>query len=381
VTAIRTPGQVGRGLRSCWSEFTQLPWRPVLVSFVAARLLISLGYIASHLVTGSVRRADLLGWDAAWYLDIAQHGYSGIAVEARRFFPVLPILARGLAVPLGGDPGAALLLQANVAAIVYALMVHRVALSAGFPRSVADRLPWVLALAPAGFVLMMGYAEGLFGILVCTVLLATRSRRWWLVAVAGVVAGALRPTGIVLTVPILIEALRGVRAAGPAERAGRLAAVAAPAAGMACYLLWCWRVFGDPLAPLTAQTVPDLRGGLTVNPVATVLHGLTSLFSGDVREAAPLVHLIWVVIAVGLLVVTRHRLPVSWWAFAAATVLLGMTARNFNSFERYAASAVPLLIAAAWTLERPRLRAVSRIAAPVVLAGYSFTAFLHAYIP
>jgi hypothetical protein len=374
-------GRTGPWLRSRWAWVTRLPWRPVLVSFVVARLIVSLGYLASHLVTGPVRRADLLGWDAAWYLDIAQHGYSAIAVEARRFFPALPLLARGLAVPLGGDLGTALLLQSNVAAILYALMVHRAALVAGFSRSVADRVPWVLALAPAGFVLVMGYAEGLFGILVCTVLLASRSRRWWPVIVAGVIAGALRPTGIVLTVPVLIEALRGVRDAPGLERIQRAAAVLAPAVGMSMYLLWSWRAFGDPLAPLSAQTVPDLRGGVTVNPFGNVVHGVQSLFNGNIREAAPLVHLIWVVTCIALLIVARRMLPTSWWAFAVVTVLLGMTARNFNSFERYAASAVPLLIAAAWVLERRKLRGFARVAAPLVLLGYSFTTFLHAYIP
>ncbi|WP_157970516.1 hypothetical protein [Nakamurella deserti] len=364
-----------------WDGFTRLPWRPVLVSFVVARLLIALGFVASHLVTGPVRRADLLGWDAAWYLDIAQHGYAGIAVEGRRFFPVLPGIARGLGWPLGGDLGAALVLQSNVAALGYALLVHRVALSAGFSRAVADRLPWIVALSPAGFVLVMGYAEGVFGILVCTVLLAVRSRRWWPVIVAGLVAGALRPTGIVLTLPILLEALRGVREAGAGERLRRATAVLAPAAGMAAYLVWSWRTFGDLLGPLTAQTVPGLRGGLTVNPLGTVAHGVSSLFAGDLREAAPLVHLCWVVAAVTVLVLARPVLPTSWWAFAVATVLLGMTARNFNSFERYAASAVPLLIGVAWLLQHRRLRRASMVVAPLAVVGYSFTTFLHAYIP
>jgi hypothetical protein len=150
---------------------------------------------------------------------------------------------------------------------------------------------------------------------------------------------------------------------------------------MSMYLLWSWRAFGDPLAPLSAQTVPDLRGGVTVNPFGNVVHGVQSLFNGNIREAAPLVHLIWVVTCIALLIVARRMLPTSWWAFAVVTVLLGMTARNFNSFERYAASAVPLLIAAAWVLERRKLRGFARVAAPLVLLGYSFTTFLHAYIP
>jgi hypothetical protein len=77
----------------------------------------------------------------------------------------------------------------------------------------------------------------------------------------------------------------------------------------------------------------------------------------------------------------RRLLPASYSAFAAAILLLALTARGFSSFERYAASALPLLLVAAVKLDTPRRRGVAVAGGGAVLLAYSFTALLHAYIP
>ncbi len=60
----------------------------------------------------------------------------------------------------------------------------------------------------------------------------------------------------------------------------------------------------------------------------------------------------------------------------AAPAAFGMT-----SFERYAGSAVPLLIAAAIVTASPRLRSPTLVLAPLVLGAYAVMAFLHLYVP
>ncbi len=39
----------------------------------------------------------LFAWDAAFYRDIAEHGYGALRPAALRFFPLVPLLARGSA--------------------------------------------------------------------------------------------------------------------------------------------------------------------------------------------------------------------------------------------------------------------------------------------
>ncbi|WP_157437753.1 hypothetical protein [Actinoplanes subtropicus] len=321
------------------------------------------------------RHASLLAWDGYWYETIAVHGYAASPAGAIRFFPVLPLLARWSAALVLAPPGVMLVVIGNAAALLYLFLARRVALAAGLGNPAADLSTAAVALAPAGFVLAMGYTEALFGVLVCVVLLGARRGRWWACAAAALVAGALRPTGVLLCLPTAIEAARGLRAATPGGLVARLAATCAPAAGLVAYLGWAWHAYGDPLTPFRVQTAADLRGGVLVNP-------FTSLVRAVETPWPALIRVVWILVALALLVVSARRLPVSFTVFAAATVFLAVTARNFGSFERYACSALPLLLAAAAVLaERPRLRLVAAIAAPLILFGQSLLSFTSSYVP
>ncbi len=212
-----------------------LPWRPVLLSFVAARVvvLLALGLAQGlHAVFPHLRSEGLLGWDAYWYHLIAQWGYGELSQESLRFFPLLPVVARGVAPVLLGSEGAALLVISNGAALLTGLLLHRLVRQHGFAADVADRAVWAAAFAPAAFVMVMGYTEPVYTALLCALLIALRERRWLLVAALGLPLGALRPPGVVLCVVVLVEAVAGAArrdrpgAAAPrarGRRAGRRA--------------------------------------------------------------------------------------------------------------------------------------------------------------
>ncbi len=355
----------------------------MLQSFLTARSIVLAALLCSRIVAATGHRTEgLLGWDAAWYQSLARVGYGYTPREGLRFFPLLPLLARGVGTVMRSD-AVALLLIANVGALVYAALAARMAEQAGLGRETARWVPWTVALAPTGFVLVMGYSEPLFGILICLVLLASRSRSWLVAAVAGALAGALRPTGIVLGLPLLMEAVAGLRTAPRREWPARALAVVSPAIGMAAYLLWVRDQYGDGLLPFKVQTSQYLRAGVLVDPLPSLWHALTVLVGVNHGSAAPLVHLFWLALAVVLLVRCARTLPASWTAFSAVTVFLAFTARELTSFERYTASAVPLLlVAASWLAEvRPTTRRRVLVGAGVVLFGYALAAFGHAYIP
>lgn len=369
------------------------PWRPVLLSFLAARVVVGLALVVAELLRAQdpdLREDDLLGWDAAWYHRIAEQGYADLDREGVRFFPLLPLMARVLGLVVG-DAGIALLLLSNGLAIVFALLLHRLALREGLGREVADRAVWVAAFVPAGFVHVMGYTETTYGVLVCGLLLAARERRWVVVLALGVLVGLLRPPGVVLAPVVLVEALRGLgggglagllaglRALGPRELALRALAVAGPVLGFASYLLWSGLVLGDPLLPLQEQTHPGRRGGTFINPLVLTLKTLRGLPQGEVTGAS--VHLLWAGVALALLVVVVKRLPLSHAVLTGLTLVLALTARNMSSFERYAASAAPLLLAVALVLSTSRRRRAALVVAPPVLLSYSVVAFLHLYVP
>lgn len=372
---------------SRWQRVRELaPWPDLLASWLAARIVVGVSlllvrYLQQELLARDgihLRAVSLLGWDAAWYDRIATSGYDSQQPQALRFFPLVPLLARGFGTLLGGHPGLALLLLANLGALVYAAALHRLALAEGLSEAAARRTLWIAALAPAGFVLVMGYTEAVYGVLVTLVFLAIRSRRWGVAAGLGLLAGTSRPTGVLLALPAAIEGLRGLRLAGMGQLLGRGAAVLAPVAGLSSYLLWNGLHGGNWRRPFSIQTGSTLRGGLFVDTHRQIGRALTVL-PGHLAHTTP--HLPWVPVGLALLVVVARRLPVSYTAFAAATLVLAFTAQELSSFERYLFGAVPLVLAAAM-VSGGRLRSKLLLAvAPGLLGAYATMAFLRVYTP
>ena len=358
------------------------PWRPVLLSFLTARVIVAGALWIASVLPGHQRwTAALMDWDAGWYYGIAHAGYAGLPLESLRFFPLQPLLIRGLSVVFLGHTALAQFALVNGCALLYALLAHRLALREGLSPQEAARVPWVSALAPAGFVLVMGYTEALFGVLVCVLLLSMRSRHWMATALAGALAGALRPTGVILGLPVLLEAVRGLRRCSWPERAARLVAVVAPLAGLVAYLAWVGHRFGNPWLPVTIQRYDTLRAGFVVNPLPSVGAALQALAGRGPGPVSPLVHLATGILALALLVGCARRLPPSFTALAATTLFLALTSRGIQSIERYAASAVPLLlVAAVWLCTQRRLR-VAETTAALLLAAASLLAFMHLYVP
>ena len=127
-----------------------------------------------------------------------------------------------------------------------------------------------------------------------------------------------------------------------------------PVVGFAAFLGWVgWR-YGDVLAPLKVQEQGSHRGGVA-DPFRTLAHD-ASLLVHD-RHLGEALHLPWVLLAVALLVVAVRRWPAAYSAYAAAVLVVALTASNLDGFERYALSAFPLVLAGATVTSSRRGRA------------------------
>src|SRR5437868_1457691 len=92
-------------------------------------------------------------------------------------------------------------------------------------------------------------------------------------------APRLFPPFSLLAAPAVVEGLRGVRGLSASEAAGRLAAVAAPFAGVGTYLIWVGARFGHPMLPLDIQQRSWLRDGF-LNPAVALWRSARAAFSG-----------------------------------------------------------------------------------------------------
>lgn len=357
-----------------------------LPGWLLARVLVGVGAVVAAVASDQLRPGDrtlqlrqgIFSWDAAFYRDLAQHGYDGVAREGLRFFPLLPIAARALSVPLFGDIGLALILIVNVAALLAGALLYRLAEQELGDRATAQRAAWLLALLPPATVLVAGYAESL--LLSCTIgaFLALRRRHWWTAAALGVLAGLCRPMGLVLALPAAFEACRDLRRTSWPERVSRLAAIAAPVVGTGLYLGWVQWQRGDWTLPFRLQNTAELRGGIA-NPLSTVLHAVRSVTNGGGLGEA--LHLPWIALFAVLLVVCWRRLPGSYTVYAGALLLFALTGHTLGSFERYGLAAFPLVLALAVVLERPRDERIGLVLCAAGLAAFATLELLGAFVP
>ena len=357
---------------------------PAVVSWVAARLAV-LGalafarYLVSNLgATDPAGRppSGLVGWDASWYLRIIESGYQHLPWESMRFFPLLPLLAKVVSPVLGSR--LALLLVVNLASLGAGILIERLARLETGDRATASRSAWFLAFLPPAFVLVMGYAESLLILLAVGTFLALRRRRWGWAAALGLLAGLCRPLGVLLVLPAMIEAARDLRRAQPGERAARALAVVAPGGGGLVYLGWSWIAHGDPFRPLKLQQEYDRRGGFE-NPVTRLAEAAQQLAGG--ADLGSGLHFPWAIGFLVLLVVCFRRWPASYGAYAAAVLLVALSAGNLDSLERYGLSAFPLVLALAGLLRAPWLERTALLLAASGLTTYATLAFLGAYVP
>lgn len=357
---------------------------PAVVSWVAARLAVLTALAFARYLVGNLGAEDpagrppsgLVGWDASWYLRIIESGYQHLPWESLRFFPLLPLLAKVVSPVLGAR--VALLVVVNLASLGAGLLIERLARHETGDRALAGRAAWFLAFLPPAFVLVMGYAESLLIFLGLATFLSLRTQRWGWAALTGLLAGLCRPLGVLLVLPALVEAARDLRHAGPGERLGRALAVVAPGAGGMAYLAWSWVAYGDPMRPLRLQQEYDRRGGFE-NPVTRLAEAARQLIEGvDLGSG---LHFPWAIGFLVLLVVCFRRWPASYGLYAAAVLLVALSAGNLDSLERYGLSAFPLVLALAGLLGVGWLERVALALAAAGLVVYATLAFLGAYVP
>jgi hypothetical protein len=159
-----------------------------------------------------------LGWDGAWYVEIARDGYHILpppGVSNLAFPPILPVLVRllgGLFGSVGltfddpdyGNWALAGLIISNIAFFLALYFLwHLVAQY--HPQAVANRTLWLLAVFPLGVFWSALYTESLFLLLTVGCLLAARRGIWPLAGLLGAVAVLTRWIGIVMIGVLLVE--------------------------------------------------------------------------------------------------------------------------------------------------------------------------------
>jgi hypothetical protein len=360
--------------------------RVALPPWLAGRVLVACTLVAAqairsflHPVPSAVRHhvaQGLLGWDAERYVNIARFGYAPLPRIEIRFFPLVPLATRALDVVLPGGAGVALLVLANVAALAFVAVLHRLVVFETRDRELARRAAWLAAIMPAGFVLAWGYTESLWAALATGAFLAARRGRWWTAALLALLVGAIRPVGVLIAVPLAIEAWRQFRSRSQSWHAA--AAVVSSFVGAGAYLWWVGATFGDPLLPYRIQQDAKFRGP-TEGPWTALQEPAHALLAGKWDVSS--IRVVWAVALVALVVVCFRRWPVSYGAFATVSLVVALSTSHLGSFERYTFTTFPVLLAMASVSSRAWVERAFLAVGAAAMTLYGLLALLGAYTP
>lgn len=352
--------------------------RAALPSWIEARVYVGTAFVVTMGIINRIKPPPafspvsdgLLAWDGTWYRLIAERGYVGATYPATRFFPLWPILGRAVGWITSG-PGVALVVMANLFALIAGALLHRLVMAETGDRDTARYAVRLFALSPPAFVLVLAYSEALFLVLALTMILSLQKSRWWSAAALGYLAGLTRPVAALLSISSAVAVWR----TGSRRRIECMAAVVAPPLGTLTFLVWSQFALGDWAAPLNSQR--DLRGGVH-EPASRLAEALWRGSGGDAGEA---LHFMAAILVLALTVVAVRRLSPILWAYTVPSVLVILSTDNLNSMERYALSIFPLVIAAAIVARRPSIRGWLPTASAVAMVSLTMLALNGVYVP
>jgi len=360
-----------------------------LVGFlaVAVTLYVVMGAVAPHLPVASGPHLAppfsgpswLRGWaqwDSGWYYRIATSGYSYVpgTQSSIAFFPVYPLIVAMLAAGVGHAyvVGIAVSLAAGAAVSVLLFTWLRARLA---PAAAWTALALYLLFPYAFYLYGVVYADALFVAAVLSAFLLLEADRPLLAGLAGAVATAARPIGVVLVVALVVRALERRGALRPAGgglidwRRARWAdaGVLLSVLGLAAWCLYLWNRFGDPLAFAAAQRAWDQGVGPATWLKFQFFHDVADLRSPRAWLLF-MAHPVLTVAAACLIPRVFRRFGIGYGIFTVLLVgLSALSTKNFFGMARYLLAAFPCFAVLGEALvERPGLR---RWALPASGAG------------
>jgi len=196
--------------------------------------------------------------DSTWYASIAESGYtvrefSNTKDENWAFFPLLPILER-LLNPLFSDfylSGLAIASLCNFLAffLLYELMQAR-----GYSEDITSRALLFLAFFPTTYFLALPLTESLLLTLGLAAFLAAEKDRPLLAGIFLGLAGASRPSGLLMVPALLFVWLRKEGSFNALFKVRYIFASAISTLGAAAFMVHLYNISGNPLAFLDIQS-------------------------------------------------------------------------------------------------------------------------------
>jgi Mannosyltransferase (PIG-V) len=261
-------------------------------------------------------------WDTTIFTTIAKYGYTSSSRTA--FFPLYPLLERGLMYGTHNNPLIAGLVISNLSGLGIFVVLYRL-VAKDFSVGQAERTILYLALFPSAFYLASGYNESLFIFFGVLNFYQLRHENWWWAGLFGLLASLTRSAGLLLVIPFYYEYLRQRHFRVKALNRGALAGMLIPG-GVVLFAAWCFIQYRDPLAFSHAQdtwnrhfTVPGYGIFLSIQDIQKS-QGLLSFQA--LRNMTDLLPDLFILLFIALGFVGPWRLPGQLWVYGIYALVL-----------------------------------------------------------
>ena len=335
-----------------------LPYFWAISIFLCSRAVVALGLVFSQKYlpvatdvwsAGPLWYHQLLQWDSEWYFKIATEGYryNGDPTLPQNivFYPLYPMLARGLAAISGLAASNALLVVSNTAGLLAIVFLFKLAREE-FGDQLALATTALLSFFPTSVLLSAAYTEPLELLLIVWFFLALKRRHYLPAALLAGFAVAERSTGIVL-LPVLLWEMWINRAHKPFFPALIPYALVATS-GLWGFMIYLWYSFGDPLAFSEAQVAFHHGTTLATRLIAALkFEPFTRMILNDWNPWG--LDSWFTLLFIVLIFVGWFRLRFSWTLFAIGALLLPYLTLSggpagFVSMSRFNLASFPLFV-------------------------------------
>ena len=355
----------------------------VLPAFVVSKCLVLLAWLLSKLFSGTFdspngERFDrgLMAWDGDWYASIVTNGYDDVLVEGIRFFPGYIFAGRFFNSFIPGSAAVSLILIANIASLITLMAIKKLVLIEKGSEELAKRSVWLLSVFPSAFVLTWAYAESLFLALSIFCFVALRKEQWKIVIFCSFAAALVRPTGLLLTIPIFCAIWESWKINQRKMSFQPILALISGPVGSGIYILWASLHFDELFAPIKAQE--SFRGSF-VDPFSRVIKGVSRVLTGT--SATETMHIISALLLLFLLVKLFKDWPLRYGLFSSSCMVVALGAENINSLERYALNGFPIILSVLLLVSQPRLRLAVPFVSAFCMVSLCTFAWLGVYVP
>ncbi len=297
--------------------------------YLFSRTIMLIGVIISmlpHIIWDAVPYAAVI-WsqvhdDSGWYHYIASSGY---IKQDTPFFPLYPLLVRGVHFVFSMSYTTAGLVVSNAAYVIALYLLLRL-----FRRvvSVSSARYGVLAFAlyPMAIFNSSMYTESLFVTLIAATWLCLLDRKYLRAGIFGFFAVLTRNEGGLLWIPFFWTMWHQKRSDGEIPQKSLFAALLLPLAGV-LYLGYQWVKFGNPLLFMTEE---HLWGRHFLFPIITLFNGFIQFphlwsingWYGKVYYTIENVSVIFVLL---FLPIVWRKLPKDWFFFLLFMILIPLS--------------------------------------------------------